>query len=481
MKQLRKLAGETVLYGLGSIVPRFLNFLLVPLHTGVFNPEEYGVITKLFAYVAVVNIVFMFGMETAYFRFATKPGALEKSVFNLSQTVVIAISVLLSIIFILFAKPLAVSLDIPGKENLIIWLSIIMFMDAVVAIPFARLRLEKKALQFAAGKLINVFILVGLNVFFLKYFYDPSLGVSFVILANLAANLFYLIFFARTLFSWRPVFDKEISPAMFWYAYPIMITGLAGMTNEMFSRVTLEWWLPENFYAGQSSDYALGIFGACYKFGMLMSLTVTAFRYAAEPFFFSNASDKNSPELFAKVNHYFIIACCVVLLGVGINLDILKQFFLTNEAYWEGLSIVPVLLLAYLFLGAYYNFSIWFKLTDKTHYGTLITVGGAIITIASNFLLIPIFGYWGSSLATLICYFFMAAICYLLGQKFYPIPYLVFKSLAYILITTGIVYLVNSITIHNPWTATAVHCLVIGVYLVVVYLLEKSYFRQPVS
>ena len=267
---------------------------------------------------------------------------------------------------------------------------------------------------------------------------------------------------------------------MYRYAYPVMITGLAGMTNEMFSRVTLEWWLPENFYPGQSSDYALGIFGACYKFGMLMSLTVTAFRYAAEPFFFSNASDKTSPQLFAKVNHYFIIVCCVLLLSVGINLDLLK-YFLRSEAYWQGLTIVPILLLAYLFLGAYYNFSIWFKLTDKTYYGTMITVGGAILTIASNFLLIPIFGYWGSSLSTLICYLSMTIACYWLGQKHYPIPYSINKSLAYILITTAIVYLINAITIHNPWMATAVHFLVIGLYLVVVYLLEKAYFRQPVS
>ena len=480
MKQLKKLAGETVLYGLGSIVPRFLNFLLVPLHTGVFNPEEYGVITKLFAYVAVINIVFMFGMETAYFRFATKPGSDEKRIFNLSQTVVIGISILLSVIFISLAKPLAGVLDIPGKSNLIIWLVIIMLMDAIVAIPFARLRLERKAIQFATGKLINVFILVGLNVFFLKLYYSPALGVGFVVIANLAANLFYLIFFARTLFSWRPVFDRVLSPAMFSYAYPVMITGLAGMTNEMFSRLTLEWWLPENFYPGQSSDYALGVFGACYKFGMLMSLTVTAFRYAAEPFFFSSAADKNSPQLFAKVNHYFIIVCCIVLLGVGINMDILK-YFLTSEAYWEGLSIVPVLLVAYLFLGAYYNFSIWFKLTDQTHYGTIITVGGAIVTIASNFLLIPIFGYWGSSLGTLICYFSMAISCYLLGQKFYPIPYSLMKSLAYILITTVLVYGVNAIMIPNPWIAGVFHFLVIGLYLLLIYLLEKAYFRQPVT
>lgn len=480
MNQLKKLAGETVLYGLGSIVPRFLNFLLVPLHTDVFNPEEYGVITKLFAYVAVINIVFMFGMETAYFRFATKPGSDEKRIFNLAQTVVITISVILSLIFIVSANRLAIAVDVPGQANLIIWLVIIMFLDAIVAIPFARLRLERKAMQFAAGKLINVIILVGLNIYFLKIFYNPSIGVGFVVLALLAANGFYVFFFARTLFSWRPVFDAKISSSMFSYAYPVMITGLAGMTNEMFSRLTLDWWLPENFYPGQSSEYALGIFGACYKFAMLMGLTVTAFRYAAEPFFFSTAADKNSPRLFAKVNHFFIITCCVLLLCVGINMDLLK-YFLGNEAYWEGLTVVPILLLAYLFLGVYYNFSIWFKLTDKTYYGTLITVGGALVTIASNFLLIPVLGYEGSSWATLICYFAMAVTCYVLGQKFYPIPYSLVKGLAYITITTVLVYGINAVELSTQWMATGFHILVILAYLLMLYLLERGYFRQHVT
>ncbi len=480
MNQLKKLAGETVLYGLGNIIPRFLNFLLVYLHTAVFAPEQYGVITKLFAFVAVINMVFMFGMETCYFRFATKPDADEKRIFNLAQTVVVSVSLLLSVIFIVLANPIAGELSIPGNSHLVIWLVMIMFIDAIVAIPFARLRLEKKAKQFASYKLMNIVLVVGLNIYFLKISYDPSLGVGFVILANLAANAFYILFFARTLFSWRPAFDSIVSSNMLQYAYPIMLTGLAGMTNEMFSRLTLEWWLPENFYAGQSSEYALGVFGACYKFAMLMGLAVQAFRYAAEPFFFSNAADKNSPQLFAKVNHYFIIVCCVLLLGVGINMDILK-YFLGSDAYWEGLTIVPILLLAYLFLGVYYNFSVWFKLTDKTHYGTFITVGGAIITIAMNFILIPKFGYLGSSWAALICYFSMTVACYLLGQRFYPIPYSLLKGLAYILTTTILVYSVNTIALPTQWLATGFHMLVIGLYLFIIYRLERGYFRQPVT
>ncbi len=476
MGKLKKLAGETVLYGLGSIIPRFLNFLLVRLHTDVFYPEEYGILSKILAYVAVFNVIYMFGMETAYFRYATKPGADEKRVFNLAQSAVVFISLVLSVLLILNANELADVLDISGHSNLIIWFVIIMFIDAVVAIPFARLRLQKKATQFAIGKILNVLILIGLNIYFLKVAYDLSVGIAYIVIANLVANAFYLLFFWRTLLSWRPAIDREISPAMLSYAYPIMITGLAGMTSEMFSRQTLDWWLPPNFYPGQSSKYALGIFSACYKLSVLMGLAIQAFRYAAEPFFFSNASDKQSPLLFARVNHYFVIVCCILLLAVGTNLDILK-YFLGDSKYWPGLPVVPILLVGYLFQGIYYNFTVWFKLTDKTHYATIITVAGAIITIVANYVLIPIAGYMGSSWATLLCYLSMAAICYALGQKFYPIPYNIAKSLGYIVVTTLLVYIVNGLVLIDQWAATAFHLGVLLLYIMIVYFIEKKQLR----
>ncbi|MBT1700576.1 polysaccharide biosynthesis C-terminal domain-containing protein [Fulvivirgaceae bacterium PWU4] len=475
MGKIKRLAGETVLYGFGSIVPRFLNFLLVRLHTDAFVPEEYSVITKLFAYVAVINTLFMFGMETAYFRFANKPGADEKKVFNITLTVVIAISTLLSLIIVLMAKPIAGFLDIASRPDLVIWLALIMFTDAVVAIPFARLRLQKKAIKFAFGKVFNIIIYVGLNVYFLKLMPGDTRDVGWVVLANLIANTFYIVFFARSLLSWRPLYDRQLSPETLRYAYPVMLTGLAGITNEMFSRITLENWLPENFYAGKSTEFALGIFGAAYKFAVLMNLAIQGFRYAAEPFFFSNAAEKNSPQLFARVNHYFIIVCCILLIGVSINLDILK-YFLAKPAYWEGLHIVPVLLLSYLLLGVYYNFSVWFKLTDRTYYGTIITIGGAIITVVANYLLIPIAGYEGSSWAALLCYLGMTVACYVLGQKFYPIPYDIAKSVAYIVVTLLIVYGVNAIEIEDQLVATGFHALVIGIYLAGIYLLERKQF-----
>jgi len=477
--KLKRLAGETALYGLGSILPRVLNFLLVPLHTiNMFEKAEYGQITKLYAFVGVINIVYMFGMETAFFRFSTKEGADPQRIFNLSQTTVVFISVLLSVVFISFSSPIASSFHIEAHPEFIIWLTLTMLVDALVAIPFARLRLEKKALLFALAKIFNVLVLIGLNYYFLKINYDPTIGIGYVFLANLLANSLFLVFFLKTLVSWRPAWDPSISPHMFQYAYPVMITGVAGMINEMFSRSMLDWWLPENFYPGITREEAGGIFGACYKFAVFMNLGIQAFRYAAEPFFFSNASDKNSPALFARVNHYFVIVCCVVLLGISINLDFIKLFFV-GEEYWAGLGIVPVLLLAYLFLGIYYNLSVWFKLTNQTYYGTLITLLGAFITIAGNFILIPLAGYMGSSLAALLCYFIMAVACYLIGQRYYPIPYTVAKDMGYILVTYLLILAVSHFTLENLWANLGLDIIVILIFCIVIFLIERRGLTQP--
>jgi len=480
MTKLKRLAGETALYGLGSILPRVLNFLLVPLHTiNMFGQAEYGQITKLYAFAGVINIVYMFGMETAFFRFSTKPDADRQRIFNLSQTTVVFISLLLSVVFISFSSPIARSLNIEAHPEFIIWLTLTMLVDALVAIPFARLRLQKKALLFAAAKIINVCVLISLNYWFLKLNFDPAIGIGYVFLANLIANAFFILFFLKTLVTWRPAWDKTISPQMIHYAYPVMITGVAGMINEMFSRSMLDWWLPENFYAGTTREEAGGIFGACYKFAVFMNLGIQAFRYAAEPFFFSNSADKNGPSLFARVNHYFVIVCCVVLLGISINMDIFK--FMVGEEFWAGISIVPILLLAYLFLGIYYNLSVWFKLTDKTYFGTIITLLGAFITVAGNFILIPVAGYMGSSIAALLCYFTMAVACYMIGQRYYPIPYTIVKDIGYIILTWCIILAVTTVSFSSQLANTGFHLLVIIIFCGGIFLIERKNLMHPVA
>jgi len=444
--EIKKLASETVLYGLGTILPRTLNFLLVPLQTRVFRQEDYGDIAELFGYVAFFNMIFLFGMETAYFRFSNKPGHEANHIFRITQTVVIFISVVLSGLFLVFYGAIADAFSITNK-NTIIWIALTLLVDAVVAIPFAKLRQQKKAVKFTSIKLINVALLIGFNLYFLLLSKNPVPGIELVFLANLLANLSYLIFFFKDLISWRPLFDKTVSPQILSYSYPIVLTGLAGTTNEMFSRIAMDNWLPKDFYPGKSSGYVQGVFAACYRFSVFMSLIVMAFRFAAEPFFFSKSSDKNSPTLFAKVNHIFILVACTIMVGICLNLDWLKYF--VDSGYWEGLNIVPVLLLGYIFLGIYYNISIWFKVTDKTHYGTIITLFGAALTIGLNFWLIPAYGIMGSSIVTLTCYFGMTAMCYIIGQRFYPVPYTVGKDLIVIATTCLVVFVNSKITITN--------------------------------
>lgn len=460
------------MYGLGTIIPRLFNFLLVPLHTKIFAPEAFGVVTYLYAFVAFFNMVYMWGMETAFFRFATKPGADATRIFQLAQTVVTAISVTLSVSLILFRNPLAELLPLEGHSEYVTWLAAVMCMDAVVAIPFAKLRLEKKPIRFAVAKVVNVLLLLGFNYYLLVFRQKPA-DVGYVFLANALANAVYLFFFGGTLLSWRPAFDRQITPAMFSYAYPVMLTGVAGMVNEMFSRLTLEWWLPDNFYEGQTPAYALGVFGACYKYAVFMNLAVQAFRFAAEPFFFSNASNKQSPVLFARVNHFFVIVCCIILVAVSLNLHILKHI-LGDEAYWSGLTIVPILLIAYLFLGVYYNFSVWFKLSDKTHFGTWITLGGAGLTIVLNYLFIPHWGYVGSSWAALGCYGGMMVTCYFFGQRYFPIPYRIPRSLLYLASAVGLILVVPLIPLPEGWVTTTFPVLASLLYVGVIYAVERK-------
>ena len=433
----RKLFTDTAVYGLGSIVPRIFNFFLVPLHTRVFGPEAYGRITDAYGWIAILNVVFLFGMETAYLRYSTKSGGDEKKSFQTAQTVVTLVSLVMLMLLYAFYFSDVISIR-KEEQNLFLYASVTLLTDALCAIPFVRLRLQNKSRIFAGLKIANIGLLVVFNLWFLS---GAGATPELVFQANMLANFLFLIYFLPVLISWRPRFDRVLAEPMLRYSFPVMLTGLAGMTNEMFSRISIDNWLPADFYPGRSPAYVQGIFGACYKFAIFMSLIVQAFRMAAEPFFFSKAEDKNSPELFAAVNHYFTVVATFFMMAVCFNLNWLK--YLTDEKYWEGLGIVPWLLLGYLWLGIYYNLTVWFKITDRTYYGTIITIGGALLTVLLNFILIPVFGIMGSAVVTFISYFLMAVMCYFIGKKFYPIPYHVFRGLITVFTGFGVVFLFN--------------------------------------
>ncbi len=498
MNPLKKLAGETAIYGISSIVGRVLNYLLVPLYTTVFQAGEYGVITQLYAYVAFLNIVYTYGMETAFFRFASK-GDLRET-FRQSATMILATSLVFSGAMMLGATAIANYLDIPHQKHLVQFLAAILFIDAVSAIPFARLRLENKALSFALAKLGAIGLTISLNILFLLLpylvlekgyapglqsaiirFINPGFGVGYVFLANLLGNTL-ILFFLRKYF-------LQIGPALSWhkvkplliYGLPLFLMGLAGIANEQADKIMLPELLPDNFYPGKSSMAALGIYGASFKLSIFMLLAIQAFRYAGEPFFFSNAENKQAPELFARVMHYFVVVCVFILLAVSLNLDLLGNLFLRQPSYRDALYLVPVLLFGKLLFGIYINLSVWFKLVDKTLAGTYISIAGALITIVVNWWLIPVIGYTGSAIASVLCYGSMSFICWFWGRNHFPIPYRWKPILGHLALAALLVCLFQRFNLQNQVLATIIGILIPIAYIGVFAILEKRRLTHKIT
>lgn len=438
MKQsLKKLAGQTAIYGMSSIVARFLNYLLVPLHTVVFVPQQYGVITEMYAYVAFLIIMLTYGMETAFFRFSTKEGNEPKTVFSTVLSSLFGSTSMFILMAVIFAQPIADWLLYPDNKEYVVWFAIIVGLDAISSIPLAKLRSQNKAKTFAGVNIANVLVNIGLNVFFLWYclplvqegggnwltdtFYDPQTGVGYVFIANLIASMVKFFLLGPTMLSGLVKPQLSLLKPMLIYSLPLLIAGLAGMMNEMFDRVMLKRLLFP-IHGEDQAMYQLGVYGACYKLSIIISLMIQAFRYAAEPFFFSQEKEAGSKELYAKIMTYFVWVLAGTFLFVMLYIDLFK-YFIPNEEYWAGLRVVPILLLANICLGIYYNQSVWYKLTEKTSYGAGLAIFGALITLVLNLLFIPKYGYMASAWATLACYASMMIASYLLGRKHYPVPY----------------------------------------------------------
>ncbi|MCS7017626.1 MAG: polysaccharide biosynthesis C-terminal domain-containing protein [Cytophagales bacterium] len=493
MGLLKKLGSETAIYGISSIVGRAVNsVLMVPFHTAVFtDPSEYGINSVFYAYAAFFNVIYTFGMETAFFRFATRERLRLQAYFNQAVTAVAVVAFVGSGLLWLFADKLAAWIQYPGLGLYVRCFALLFAIDALVAIPFARLRLEGRPLLFASLKLGSIFLYVLLNFFFLyvcrkaiagerfvfmqsvaQQIFKPQWAVGYIFLANLIANAAQLPAFAFVFRGFRPQWHWHMLQPMLRYAYPLLFMGLAGIVNEVIDRQMLKWLLPEGFYPGISTDGAIGIYSACFKFGVFITLAVQAFRYAAEPFFFAQAADKNSPELFARVMHYFVLACLLMYVGIGANVEWIQYLLLGSEAYREGLAVVPVLLLANCLLGIYYNLTVWFKITDRTYYGTWFAMLGAVVTLIGNYLLIPVMGYMGAALMHLICYAVMSAVCLYYGQQFYPIPYRWQRSLQYALIGTVIIYVVQTADFQHFVLNQAFNFLLSAGFVAIIFVRE---------
>lgn len=487
MSPLKKLASQTAIYGLSSIVGRFLNYLLVPLYTYYFSAEEYGVVSELYAYAGFFAVVLVFGMETGYFRFRKQEGGSGR-VYGTVLSFVLLANLAFIGAFFAFREPLAELLQYQNHPEYLLWFVAILGLDALANIPFAKLRAENKALQFAGIKIAEILVTVGLNLFFIVYcrqqqaldagswvgkLYDPSIGVGYIFISNLIASGFKLLVLLPQLRGFAEGIDFGLLRRMLGYSLPMVVIGLAGIVNEMLDRAILKFLLP---YDLSTNLEMLGIYGACYKLSILMSLFIQAFRYAGEPFFFSYAGNQDAKQVYALVLRYFVIFCVFVFLLVTLYIDVFKYFI--GPAFRVGLPVVPILLMGSLFLGIYVNLSIWYKLTDHTLMGAGVALAGALLTIVLNLWWVPTLGYVGSAWAHLICYFSMTVISYVLGRRYYPVDYRVGAILGYILLGV-LLYFGNCETIIlTGWHPLVSGSVFMAIYLGLAALVEYRSFRR---
>lgn len=419
MGKLKSLAGQTVIYGLSSIIPRFFNYLLVPLYTRLFLPAEYGVVTELYAYVIFLIIILTYGFETGFFRFSVNHDQ-KDTVYSTAFLSLFISSVIFIIITSVFFKSIATGIGYKSHPEYVFWFGLILGLDAITAIPFAKLRYENKAFRFAILKFINVGVNLVSNLTFLVFlpsFTHFKIDIEYIFISNFIASLCTLIIFIPEFYRIKFKFSIKIYKELLNYSIPLLFAGLAGSINEALDRVLLK-----HLISGTTNPlYQLGIYGANFKLAVIMVLFIQAFRYAAEPFFFKESDQSDSKNTYGRVMKFFVIFCLFIFLLVTQYISVFKYFIGKN--YWEGLGIVPILLISYIFYGMFFNLSIWYKLTNKTHFGAYLSIFGSIITLVLNIIYIPKYGYYASAWIHVICYLFMLISSYFLMRKYYYINY----------------------------------------------------------
>jgi O-antigen/teichoic acid export membrane protein len=426
----KKLFKQTAIYGLATVVPRMFGFILVPLYTGLLPKAEYGKLSIIFAGMIFLNVILSYGMETAFFRFYNN----ETNKKNVVETTMVSVfwsTISFLFIALLMRNTLAGWSGIDAQYiTYTVW---ILALDALVIVPFSKLRVHQRPIMYASIKIGNVLINLTLSLFFLLYLpgivqsypdsfvsslFIDNFQIGYIFLANIIASLLTFVALSPDYVFLKWKFDFELWKRMMRYGIPILVAGIAFAINEQFDKILLGKLLPPNIAEAQ-----VGVYSACYKLGLFMVLYRTAYTLGIEPFFFSHASNKDAPQTYATITKYFVIFGSFILLSVIVFADILKFFMIPNSSYWEAMKVVPLIILANFFLGIYTNLSVWYKLIDKTHIGAYISIIGAIVTLVLNYLLIPSMGYYGSAIATIAAYGSMMFISYYFGNKYYPIPY----------------------------------------------------------
>lgn len=489
MNPLKKLAGQTAVYGLSSILGRILGYLLVPMYTRVLAEAPYGSVVELYSYIALILVMLTYGMETAFFRFSESSDKPNR-VFGTAFLSILGTSTLFLVLISIFYQPIAGFIEYSHKSEYIIYLGLILFFDSINTIPFAKLRAENRAKRFVIIRVTGIFVNISLNLILIllipyllktipsaefhrivNLFYDEANKVDYILISNVVSSGLMTLIFLPQLFKINWEFDSVIWRKLLIYAMPLLIAGLAGVMNEVLDRILLKYLLPQGIALAQ-----LGIYGAVYKISILMTIFIQAYRYAAEPFFFAHEKNKDARETYANMMNYFVIITSLIFLGTMLYMDIIIGFI--GEPFRVGAPVIPILLMANLFLGIYYNLSVWYKVTNKTSWGAIISIIGAIITISLNIYWIPRIGYTGSAWATFYCYGSMMILSMLIGRKFYPIPYKIFRIMIYLGVSVGLYFLSLSFDIDTLWVKLSANTLLLLAYLGFIYLMERKSIRQ---
>ena len=475
MSEMKSLAKDTAIYGLSSIIGKFLNYLLVPLYTYVLaRTDDYGIVTNLYAWTALLLVILTYGMETGFFRFANREDYDAKSVYKTAFLTLLSTSTLFALLVVVFQQPIADGMGYSGHESFITMMAITVALDAFACIPFAYLRYQKRPILFAALKLLFVVLNIGFNLLFLVV-----LGLNdvfYVFLSNILATIIQTLCLLPFTLPKGGHYDAQVLKQMLRYSLPLLVLGVAGIMNQTLDRILFPY-----LYTGADAQAQLGIYGACFKVAMVMMMFTQAFRYAYEPFVFAKHKDRQSVEAYADAMKYYIIFSYLILLGVIFYLDIFR--YIVSSAYWEGLKIVPVVLWTYVFQGVYFNLSFWYKLTDETKWGAYFSLIGLVITLVLQIVGVPLIGYWASCGSSLVCYFVIMLLSYFIGQKKAPIPYDIQRILLYTSLTIGLLaayYAIRLYYIHNIWIMMAIGTVLLMIYLVILCKLDfpiKNYIN----
>jgi len=481
LNPLKKLFKQTFVYGLATVLPRMFSFILVPLYTSVMAPGVYGKVSVIFAWFAIFNVVLAYGMETAFFRFYNTSKE-KNSVVATSLISILATTAIFVVLAILFFGPFSQLLEIDKKY--LGYVVAILALDALVVIPFAWLRANEKPMRYAILKIVNVVINLGFNIFFLvllpqvasdskegflSAIYQPNFQISYIFISNVIASGITLLFTSSLYRKTKWEFNSVLWKTMMQYALPVMLSGIAFSINEVFDRILLEKLLPE-----EVSQAQVGMYAACYKIALFMTLFATAFRMGIEPFFFSHSTSENPQKAYAQITNYFVILGSVILLAVVVYANVLKVIIVRDPAYWEAMPIVPIIVLASFFLGIYHNLSVWYKVTDRTKFGAYISAIGAILTIVINIVFIKYFGFMASAVATLIAYGTMMGLSFYFGSMYYPIPYNFRKIGFYLLVSISF----SAISFYGFNSNLIIGNLLLALFLGLLYKLEYNNLRK---